>query len=735
MKAPVFFALLLSAGVSAQEVSLPTGAGTVRVAVSGEGTVRVRMGERPPSLVVKPPAPGKVTVTSGPAGWTVSHRHGRVEVRKDDAGVRILARDGRMLLEDHPRVPLQRGDGFRITKLSPLEEHYYGVGDKPGALDRRHQACTLWNTDAYLWQESTDPLYKAVPFVLGLKHGRAWGLYLDNSWRSTFEFQKLHADGFSFGAEGGPLDYYVFPGPEPKDVLRQYTALLGRSPVPPLWALGYQQSRGSYLPEARVREVARQLREHRIPCDVLYLDGDYKDGARPFTVDRKLFPHFEKLIEELAALGFRTVISLDPYLARHPGDRPYDEALGKGYFAKRHGQVYYGRVWPGEVAWPDFGRAEVRRWWTSLHADFVKAGVSGIWCDMNEPAAFYRADKTLPLDVQHRLDGRTTDHREFHNLLGYFNAQAAYQALLPGRPFVLTRSGFAGSWRWAATWTGDNSATWNHLRLSVPQLLNLGVSGFSLAGADVGGYSWSPSAELLTRWMQLGAFNPIFRNHSDGTSRDREPWVDGPEHEAARRKAIELRYRLLPYLFTAAEETSRTGVPMMRPMFLEFPRDPAVATLGEQFMLGSSLLVAPQLGEGMYLAYLPPGTWYALDGKPFAGSRKLELKPALDEIPVFVREGSVLPVAPLVQSTTEKPAGPLELWVYPGTGGGSLYLDEGDQFGQAAFRWSFRLEPGRLVLGPPTGNRPPYTEVVVRQGEWRSAPLPVGPGEVKLPTP
>jgi len=726
-------ALLLTAGTaSAQEVSLPTRQGTVRVAVSAEGTVRVRMGERPPSLVVKPPTPARVTLVATRQGWTVSHRHGRVEVRRRDAGVRVLAPDGRVLVEDHPRVPVQlSGAGFRVTKASPLEEHYYGVGDKPGALDRRHQACTLWNTDAYLWQESTDPLYKSVPFVLGLKHGRAWGLYLDNSHRGTFEFQKLHADGFSFGAEGGPLDYYVFPGPEPKDVLRQYTALLGRAPLPPLWALGYQQSRGSYLPEARVREVAETLRTHKIPCDVLYLDGDYKDGARPFTVDRKLFPNFEKLIAELAQQGFRTVISLDPYLARHPGDRPFDEALQRGYFARRNGQVYYGRVWPGEVAWPDFGRAEVRRWWSGLHADFVMAGVAGIWCDMNEPAAFYRADKSLPLDVAHRLDGRTTDHREFHNLLGYFNAQAAYHALLPGRPFVLTRSGFAGSWRWAATWTGDNSATWNHLRLSVPQLLNLGVSGFSLAGADIGGYSSSPSAELLTRWMQLGALNPLFRNHSDGTTRAREPWVDGPRHEAVRRRAIELRYRLLPYLYTLAEETSRTGVPMMRPMFLEFPRDPAVATLGEQFMLGPSLLVAPQLGEAMYLAYLPPGTWYSLDGKPSAGSRKLELQPALDEVPLYVREGTVLPVGPVTQTTEEKPPGPLELWVYPGTGGGSLYLDDG---ASASFRWSFRLEPGRLTLGTPTGAyRPPYESVRVRQGEWLSPPLPLGPGVVELP--
>ena len=713
----------------ASQVTLPCRPGEVRVAASSEGTVRISMGQRPPSLVVRPPTPVRMTVATTENGWTVTHRRGRIEVRRDTAAVRILDNSGRVLVEDHPRVPLQRGDGFRVTKLSSLEEHYFGVGDKPGALDRRHQACTLWNTDAYLWQESTDPLYKSVPFVLGLRHGRAWGLYLDNSYRSTFEFQKLHADGFSFGAEGGPLDYYVFPGPEPKDVLRQYTALLGRSPLPPLWALGYQQSRGSYLPEARVREVARQLREHRIPCDVLYLDGDYKEGARPFTVDRQLFPHFEKLLTELAALGFHTVISLDPYLARHPGDKPYDEALAKDYFARRNGQVYYGRVWPGEVAWPDFGRAEVRRWWSGLHGDFVKAGISGIWCDMNEPAAFYRADKSLPLDVTHRLDGRTTDHREFHNLLGYFNSQAAYNALLPGRPFVLTRSGFAGSWRWAATWTGDNSATWNHMRLSVPQLLNLGVSGFSLAGADVGGYSATPSPLLLTRWMQLGAFNPIFRNHSDGTTRDREPWVDGPEHENARRQAIELRYRLLPYLYTAVEETTRTGVPLMRPMFLEFPRDAALTTLGEQFMLGPSLLVAPQLGEHDYEARLPAGTWYSLAGKATPGGQKVTLNPALDEIPLYVRGGSVLPVAPVAQTTAEK--GPLELWVYPGTGKSSLYLDDG---ARQTLRWSFTVSPEKLTLGAPEGDYRPCETVVVRVGEWTSPPVPLRAGEVQLPS-
>lgn len=751
--------------------------GCLRIALCGPEMVRVRARLGPPGqpwgetsiAIEKRPPTAPLKISPMPQGWQLKGGRFRLQLQRQDARLRIQDDQDRLLLEDRLPITFER-QGFRVVHASRLDDHYFGLGDKPGALDRRNQSCTLWNSDAYLWQESTDPLYKSMPFYLGFRQGSCWGLYLDNTHRSQFEFQKQFRDACSFASEGGALDYYVMAGPGPKDVLRQYTGLLGRMPLAPLWSLGYQQSRGSYIPESAVRQVAQKLRDRAIPCDVLYLDGDYKDGARPFTVDRKLFPHFEELIGELQALHFKTVISLDPYLAKHPGDTAYDQALAGGYLATRpDGQVYYGKVWPGLVAWADFANPKVRAWWGGLHRPFVQAGVRGIWDDMNEPAAFYRADKTVPLDVCHQLPTRRTDQREIHNVFGMLNSRATFeglQRLRPElRPFVLTRSGFSGSWRYAVTWTGDNSASWNHLRLSVPQLLNLGVSGFAMAGADIGGYSGNPSATLLTRWMQLGAFNPLFRNHSDGTTREREPWVDGPEHETARKQAIEQRYRLLPYFYATMDECSRTGLPLMRPMFMEFPQDARLATLADQFMLGSQLLVAPVLQEDPagYNVQLPKGDWYGLLGGQKQVGPTLKLKPELDQIPIFARAGSILPVQPLVQSCEQTPEGPLELWLYAGASGDcQLYFDDGEttRYQRGDFwRCKVRMEcaPSTLKLRfqPPQGRFQPWFQSIrlrvrgftperwtlagrpqtggsLEDGAWLSPPLTVPVGEVRL---
>lgn len=323
----------------------------------------------------------------------------------------------------------------------------------------------------------------------------------------------------------------------------------------------------------------------------------------------------------------------------------------------------------------------------------MEAGVRGIWDDMNEPALFNSLERTLPLDTVHHVEKeKVIAHREVHNIFAMENTHATYdglRSLNPElRPFILTRSGFAGSQRYAATWTGDNTSSWNHMRISVPQLLNLGVSGFCFAGSDIGGFngfSGGPSPDLLTRWMQLGAFNPLYRNHSDGVTRKREPWVDGTGHEAIRKKFIEMRYQLMPYIYTAMEEASRTGVPLMRPMFLEFPADRSVETNGEEFMFGSDILVVPKLWEiaGPYPATLPAGSdWidYA-SNKMLKGGNTLDVNPAMAEMPIYVRAGAILPQQPVVQNFATKPDGPLQLRVYQGESNkasGQLYLDDGE---------------------------------------------------------
>ena len=690
------------------------------------------------SLVIKPDfakARSRMQLNETRDYLSLATEQVRVKVNKVTLAIQFEDNHGHVVLEDDYVSPVTKvGTGFQITKRSPLDEHYFGLGDKSGPLDHRGQSYCFWNSDPPLWQESTDPMYKSIPFLLAMRNGSAYGIYLDNTYRSFFDLCKRQADRISFGAESGPIDYYFFYGPTPKNVLESFTGLVGRMPLPPMFSLGYQQSRGSYAPESAVKDVAAQLRERKIPCDVIYLDGDYKQDARPFTVDQVKFPDFPGLLKDLSSKGFKTVISMDPYIAKVPGDKKFEEGASKGYFLKKpDGNIFLGKVWAGECAFADFSRPEVRRWWGGLHSDFVRDGVRGIWDDMNEPALFGTPERTLPLNTVHGSGKDLREHRELHNVFALENTHATYdglRSLQPNlRPFVLTRSGFAGGQRYAATWTGDNTSSWNHMRISVPQLLNLGLSGFCFAGSDIGGFngfSGGPSPELLTRWMQLGAFNPLFRNHSDGVTRKREPWVDGPGHEGIRRKYIEERYRLLPYIYTCMEEASRTGAPLMRPLFLEFPKDKSVETNSEQYMFGPDILVAPKLWEiaGPYPVLLPTGEWFEFqNGKSHMSSESLNVNPELADLPLFVRAGAILPRQPLVQHTGEKPDGPLELRVYQGknkTGSGRLYLDDGESMNylktdrQDYLKLDFRSEmiddKLEIKVGPSNGGYAPWFE-------------------------
>jgi alpha-glucosidase len=622
------------------------------------------------------------------------------------------------------------GNSFRVFKTMPLDEHYFGLGDKTGPLDRRGQAFIMWNTDAYSFQESTDPIYKSIPYFMTFRAGRALGVFLDNTWRSNFDFGKETPNVVSFGAVDGPLDYYVFYGPMPKRVVETYAWLTGRMPLPPMWALGYQQSRYSYVPQSRVMEIADRLRADHIPADTIYLDIEFQQHNRPFTIDREKFPDFPGMIAQLAAKNFHTVAITDLHIAKVPDGsyKPHASGLAEDRFVRNpDGSIYYGAVWPGLCAFPDFTQSETREWWGNLYHDFSAMGVAGFWNDMNEPSIFNTPTHTMPEDVIHRIDEpgfakRTARHAEIHNIYGMENSRATFEGVRKldpeHRPFVLTRATFAGGQRYAATWTGDNSSTWNHLRLTTPMLENLGLSGFAMSGADVGGFAGTPQRDLLTKWFEIGAFQPIDRDHTEKWTGDQEPWVGGPEAEAIRRRFIEERYRLMPYLYTIAEESSRTGVPIERPLFLEFPEaatdrhpiDIDLPAAGE-FLLGPDLLIAPAPFPDKldnYVVEFPTAEWFdywtgqrvpkpaPADPEPNAPVSPLDLipltawiHPELATLPVYVRGGAILPVAPLVQSTNEAPEGPLTLRVYATSYAGSargnncqgtLYLDDGKSY-------------------------------------------------------
>lgn len=643
----------------------------------------------------------------------------RVTVERATMRLRITDLNGAIVQEDAAGRPIEfRGPAFRVYKSMPAEEHFFGLGDKPGPLDRRDHAYNMWNTDSYGFQETTDPIYKDIPFFLTFCRGITTGVLLDNTWRTSFDFGKESPDAYSFGSEDGPLDYYILYGPDAKHVLSTYSWLTGPTPLPPLWSLGFQQSRFTYHPESEVRAIANRLRQDKIPVDAIYLDIDFQDHHRPFTVDQIQFPHFSQMIADLKKQDLHVVAITDLHIAYLPNANyaPYDSGVAGDHFVKKPDDTtYVGKVWPGPSVFPDFTRKSTRKWWGSLYTQFVHDGVSGFWNDMNEPSVFDGPRLTMPDDVKHRIEEpgfrpRTTTHLEIHNLYGMENSRATYDGLLKlspnERPFVLTRATYAGGQRYAFTWTGDNSSTWNHLRLTTPMLLNLGLSGFGLSGADVGGFIGSPGPELLTKWFELGAFQPIDRDHACDTSANQEIWVHGPEQEVIRKRYIEERYKLMPYLYTAAEELSRTGLPLVRPLFLEFPdatkdKHPMDLDAGNEFLFGRDLLIAPAVypeKPDAYSVELPSVNWYnywtgekvgggvwsdgapALNDPGFIG-RKIMIKPQLDVLPIFVREGSILPLQPLVQSTNETPKGPLTLRVYPGNEcKGSLYMDDGQSF-------------------------------------------------------
>ncbi len=613
--------------------------------------------------------------------------------------------DGHVLQQQ--AEPIQYDDNdFRLYMNLTDNEHFFGLGDKVGPLDRRGMAFVDWNTDIG-WQESTDPIYKSIPFFYSWREGRVLGVLFDNTWRASFDFGKTREHQYSFGSTNGPATYYLMYGPQPKQVIAAYAWLTGPTPLPPLWTLGFQQSRFSYYPESRVLDIAKHLRDDKIPADALYLDIDYQQNYRPFQVDRHRFPSFETMISELKQQDFHVVAITDLHIAHLPnaGYKPYDEGEAQNRFVKMpDGKDFVGWVWPGNAVFPNYSEADTRDWWGTLYTEFVHGCIAGFWNDMNEPSVFNTSGHTMPDDAQHVIRGntefgfkdRTTSHLEIHNVLGMLQTEGTYEGLLKldpnTRPFVLTRASYAGGQRYAATWTGDNSSTWNHLRLTTAMLENLGMSGFGMVGADVGGFLGSPQMNLLTKWIEIGAFQPIDRDHTVDTSKDQEPWVGGSAQEAIRRRYIETRYHLMPYLYTAAETMSKTGIPIVRPMFVEFPEDtpnqhPIDLEAPAEFLFGPDLLVAPPPYPDEtddYIVTFPKNTWYDYwTGETIDTGKKTAITPTLETLPVYARGGSVIPEQPLVQSTMQKPDGPLTLRVYLGenhTCKGELYQDDGSSF-------------------------------------------------------
>jgi alpha-glucosidase len=548
----------------------------------------------------------------------------------------------------------------------------------------------MWNTDYPYFDYNSDPLYKSIPFFIGLNNNKAYGIFADSPSWSAFDMGSSSNEKYSFGTFSLNMDYYFIYGPKIKEVIRQYTDITGKIDLPPLWSIGYQQCRWSYYPEEKVKDLANTFRSKKIPCDVLYLDIDYMDSFKVYTSDKLKFPDLKKLTEYLNQRGIKLISIIDPGVKAEPGFDIYDEGLKNGYFIKKpSGKVFYADVWPGSSAFPDFLDTKVRLWWSSLQKRLLDEGVSGIWNDMNEPATFNTSGKTILLDAIQNLDGRKVDHSLVHNLYGMLENKATKEGISTAkpdeRPFVLSRSTYAGGQKYSAVWMGDNTSNEEHLRLSISQCLNVGLSGFAFAGVDIGGFHKDPSPELYTRWLQMGVFFPLCRTHSVTGSNDQEPWSFGGGYEEINRKAIELRYRLLPYLYSLFHEASVTGLPILRSLVMEYQEDENTYEREDEFLLGENILVAPilELGKKERSVYFPSGTWYDFySNTKYEGGSEYNVTADIDRIPVFIKEGSIIPEQKIMQYTNEQTVDKIILNIYPGEYRDNyLYEDDGISFG------------------------------------------------------
>ncbi len=556
----------------------------------------------------------------------------------------------------------------------------YGCGEVTGPLIRNDKSIQLWNTDNWNYlKDNGRRLYQSHPWVLGVNtDGTAFGVIADNTWKQEL----ILTDSIKFESEGPPFRVIIITGNSPQEILTNLSDLTGRMELPPLWALGYQQCRWSYEPDKRVMEIADGFRSHKIPCDVIWMDIDYMNHFKIFTFDSTKFPSPKNLNNYLHSRGYKSIWMIDPGVKMEKGYFVYEQGTKGDYWVKnKKGEPFVGKVWPGECCFPDFTKPSAQKWWSGLYKNYMINGIDGVWNDMNEPSVFEVASATMPEDNQHEGGENLPKgpHLRYHNVYGSLMIKYSKEGILKAnpdkRPFVLSRSGFLGSHRYGATWTGDNKASAEHMKMSIPMILNLGLSGQPFSGADIGGYAGTTTPELFGQWIAIGAFYPFARGHAEKATNDKEPWAFGPEIEQISRTAINRRYRLLPYLYTLFYEASVTGLPVMRPVFFADIQDTTLRKEDQAFLLGNDLLIIPKWAK---TTSLPKGNWRSISitGED---SEKDHYQPDIK-----IKEGAIVPLGKIIQNTTEYITDSLTLFISldkTGKAQGKIYVDQGEGFG------------------------------------------------------
>lgn len=679
--------------------------GSLRLTVIAADCIQVRMQPNGKFEVPFSYAVAKVTWPEVPFTSSENERTIRLQIKELSCTVNRVTSQvsfdfkGRPISQESSGIAWRDGE-LRLSRSLPSDEMCLGLAEQATGLEVRGHRYPFWNTSPTRYVRGTIPMYFTIPFYLGVGKDYTFGLFWDNPSRGWVDVGAENPDEITFCAEKGELRYYAFGGTNLTSVLNRYTELTGRMPLPPLWALGFHQSRWSYATAERVLEIAEGFRTRNIPCDALYLDIDYMDGYRCFTWNRTCFPAPALLVSDLQKEGFKTVVILDPGIKVDPGYKVDQSGLREEVFVTYpNGKPFVGPAWAGSSHFPDFTNPKTRAWWAAQFETLAKIGVAGVWNDMNEPVIFnIGTDRQMPDAVRHDFEGKGATHVEGHNLYGMLMARASQEGLerwLPGkRPFNITRAAHAGAQRYASSWTGDNISTWDHLRLSISMTINCGLSGIAFTGPDIGGFGENCEPELYVRWLQLGAMLPYFRGHSAKNTANQEPWSYGQPYENMARKAIELRYQLLPYLYSLFAQCSQSGAPIVRPLFMADPGNERLRSIDDAFLLGENMLVAPVLDKGATerQVILPRGDWYDWwTQQPIRGEQAINVSAPLDRLPLFVRAGAVIPLWPVMQYVGQKPIDELHLKVYAGEGEVSLYEDAGEglNYQLGDYRWLY----------------------------------------------
>jgi alpha-glucosidase len=638
--------------------------------------------------VVQQPEVVKADVSEKINQLVMSGKYLDVILSKNDSSIQFLNKSGKVINADEQGLGTQwNGEQVATYKKLQPEEKFIGLGEKTGPLNRRGHGYQHWNIDAFAYGTGTDPIYSSIPFYIGVHGGLVYGIFFDNPAKTFFNFGASNNRFSSFYADNGEMNYYFIYGETVAEVIRAYTWLTGTIQLPPLWSLGFQQCRYSYYPDTEVINLAKNFREKKIPADTIVLDIHHMDAYKIFTWHPENFPEPKKLIGRLKELGFHVVVICDPGIKTETGYPPYDEGLEKDLFLKYpDGQPYTGQVWPGWCHFPDFTKPETRSNWRKWMKQYADAGVTGFWNDMNE---FSSWGQMMPENILFDFDGTQATSRQGRNVYGLQMARSSYEGgvdhLGGRRPFILTRSGYAGIQRYAALWTGDNVSYDEHMMLGVRLVNSLGLSGVAFAGYDIGGFVGEASSKLFARWISIGAFSPFFRVHSMINTRSSEPWSYGEEVEIISRNYIRFRYQLLPYLYSIFREASVTGMPVQRSLAIDYTHQEEVysGTFEHQYLFGPSFLVAPaESSKDIIKVFFPEGTWYSLnDGTVYPGNTVATVDAPIHRLPVFVKAGSVIPFQDPVQYTGEK-SETIHLHVYNGKNNSTFewYLDDGQTF-------------------------------------------------------